>query len=457
MTLSPSTGNPPAVTHEQIETWTRITDDVAAAMTMGGQQGMDLLLSLLPEWCEVADDVNSARQIVTDLADRGLRDEAIQWHAEGFFEAADRIDPDRPGWPDWAAAFNDRGVVTPRIDQELKEAVNRIHDDLALRDLSGQSLSELLTQLRRSTLVRGSMRDRLAILQSISTLDPSAPTWADMISPIRLKRANTLATEARASLANRDFEAITSLRDEVSSQDWGGVLPGQTEAFLNAAAACGTLAAKRSQLARTAATVLERVNVARGHQPGSAVSSASANSASTVRQQYRDERAALKDALREAQSVPEVAAIVVEMRAQDVLRQLDATLQEAFDWLDGQAQRERSRAQAAEIEAALLRVIESAPALTSNKDQFEYRLRKWRPLAVDTLEKGRRRAARLAGGTPAETTALLDLLADTRQTHEDHLRSLQQREKKIALYFVIGLAVAVVLVVGGISTAVMLG
>ena len=456
MALSPTTGSPPAVTHEQVEAWSRIADDVTAALTMGGQQGLDLLMSLLPEWCEAADDVNSARQIVIDLADRGLRHEAIQWHAEGFFEIADRIDPDRPGWPEWEAALADRDVVTPLLNGELKDAVNRIHDDLEMRDLSGRSLSELLGLLRRNVLVRGPLSERLSLLQSARELDPSGLIWEDMVSPIRQIRANALTEETRTAVLNRDYERIKTLHAEVSSNDWGETLPGATQALLDAAVACSTLANKRSQLARTAASVIEKVNTARGQAPGSPESSALARSASVARQQFKEERTAFKEAIREAQSVPEVASIVVDIRASETIRQLDETLKEAFEWLDGQTQRERARTQAAEIEAALLRVVESAPALGSNKEDFEHRLRQWRPVATDTLEKGRRRAGRLAGGTPPETTAVIDQLADTRQKLDDHLRKLQQRERKIVIFFLIGMGVLVILVTGGILVSAML-
>ncbi len=87
-TNSNLTGQPPAVTYEQLREWERLADDIDAALKMGGEQGMELLIGLMADWCVIADEVNTAFQTCCEFASRGLRDEAIHWHAPGFFDIA---------------------------------------------------------------------------------------------------------------------------------------------------------------------------------------------------------------------------------------------------------------------------------------------------------------------------------------------------------------------------------
>jgi hypothetical protein len=235
MTLSTQTGNPPAVTYEQIEAWTKLADDIAAALAMGGEAGLDLLTGIMAEWSEAVDDVNTARQICIDLASKGRRHEAIHWHAENFFDLADRLDPDRPGWEAWEQSLRARGIVTPRVDPELKELANRIHEDLEQRDLAGRSLGDHLVDLRNNMLLRGHLGERLVTLEAIRGLDPSPQIWRNMISPIRRRRVDVIADEVRAAIARRDYEALESLRVEVASQSAGsrrraGRFPGRRAA-----------------------------------------------------------------------------------------------------------------------------------------------------------------------------------------------------------------------------------
>ena len=52
MALEEHTGTPPAVTHEKLVAWRKLSEDVTAALSMGGEQGLDLLTSLMADWCE---------------------------------------------------------------------------------------------------------------------------------------------------------------------------------------------------------------------------------------------------------------------------------------------------------------------------------------------------------------------------------------------------------------------
>lgn len=455
MALSPTTGNPPAVTHEQIEAWTKLADDVTSAMTMGGQQGLDFLMNIMAEWCEAVDDVNTARQICVDMADRGLRHEAINWHALGFFDVADRLDPDRPGWEVWESSLREQGIITPRVDGELKEMANRIHEDLQLADVSGRSLEEYLVQLRRNMLQRGHLGERLVILESIRGLDPAGGTWQAMMQPIKRRRVDAIADEVKAAVARRDFEALAALRTEVTSQDWEGGLPAGVAKLLESTVPCEALGELRSQLSRAAATLVGSVEEARRHS--AAGGATSLEEATRDRERYTELRASLNAIIKSATSTPEATAIVVESGVKDVMGKLDAATQESCLWLDQQADLAATRHEAAKIEAALQKQIEAAPAKGSNKEDFERQLRIWKRSTEQCLEKARRRAASLPGGVPASTADAIQKLCDTRQHQEAHLKELKWREKLILLIFlgvfgglllILVIAIAISLAVG---------
>jgi hypothetical protein len=269
MALSPSTGNPPAVTHDQIEAWSKLADDVSAALTMGGEQGLNLLVGIMAEWCEAVDDVNTARQICVDLATRALRHEAITWHAKGFFEVADRLDPERPGWAEWEEALRERDIVTPRIDSEIKEWANRIHEDLETTDTSGLTLGAHLAELRRNMLLRGSLGERLVILESIIGIDPGGDAWHEMISPIRQNRMNAIESELKAAIARKDVEALSRLRREVASQEHTGQLHQGLLTLASATAQWEAIGDLRSGLSQAVAALVGRFDEARRQPPGS--------------------------------------------------------------------------------------------------------------------------------------------------------------------------------------------
>jgi len=436
MALSPTTGNPPAVTHDQIEAWTKLADDVTSAMTMGGQQGLDFILNIMAEWCEAVDDVNTARQICVDMADRGLRHEAIHWHAAGFFEVADRLDPDRTGWDAWESTLHAQGIITPRMDAELKEMANRIHDDLQMADVSGSSLEEYLVQLRRNVLQRGHLGERLVILESIRGLDPAGEAWQAMMQPIKRRRVDAIADEVKAAVARRDHAALESLRREVAAQDWEGGLPAGVAILLESTASCGTLGELRSQLSRAAATLMSSVEESRRIVSGGGAPSL--QDATRDRDRYAELMASLNAIIKTAAATPEATAMVVDSGVQDVARKLDAAVQESCTWLDHQADLAATCKKAAELEAALLRQIEAAPGLGSNLESFEQQVKAWRKPAEDCLEKARRRAAKLPGGVPASTADVIQRLCDTRQRLESHIKHLKWREKQILVVFLAG-------------------
>jgi hypothetical protein len=457
MALATATGNPPAVTHEQIESWTKLADDVTAALTMGGQQGLDFLVQLMPEWCEAVDDINTARQICIEFADRGLRDEAVHWHAKGFFEVADRLDPDRPGWEAWDAALRQRNIVTPAVDAELKEMANKIHDDLGTIGPSGATLSDHLGRLRRNMLLRGHLGERLVILESIRGLDPAGQAWQEMISPIRRRRVDAIADEVKAAISRRDFEALDSLREEVASQNWGTDLPGSVSILLDSMAHVMAIREIRGQASQAVATLVWRYEDARKHQPGSAGQIASVEAAMAARNRYVELRSALMRSMKGGCTTTEGAALVAESGAKDALRKLDAAMQEPCTWLEEQRQLALVRAASGEIEAAVRRQIEAAPDKGRSLEEFARKLKTWKKLAEDCLENGRRKATALPGGTPESTEAIFQRLHAKREELERHRDSLKRREKLFVGYFLIGLGVVVLLLVGALVVAMLAG
>jgi len=214
-------GDPPAVTHEMLEQWRKLAEDVGAALTMGGEAGMDMLRGLMAEWCETVEDVNKAREICVEMAAEGRRHEAIWWHADGFFDVADRLSPERPGWEAWEEAFLDLGVIVPRVNHELKEMADQIHADLLAQDLTGRSLEEHIDTLRRNVLARGHFGERLTILQEIRAIDPAGNIWEEMLQPLRVRRSGEIEAELNAAIAEDDFAAIDRLKREADSGDWG--------------------------------------------------------------------------------------------------------------------------------------------------------------------------------------------------------------------------------------------
>ena len=230
------TGDPPAVTSEQLKDWKQVADDIDSALKMGGEQGMELLLNIMADWCSVADEINTAYQVCCDLADNGMRDEALGWHAAGFFEIADRMDPERPGWEQWEKHLTENDVILPTIDYNLKALVDGIFETLGALNLeTGVSVGEEIKALRRNMLSRGLLSERLGILHRLQALDPSNPIWKDMLRPYQKRRAEELKGEVDALVKSKDCSGLCRIHREVTSQNWDGDLPAEITVTLEAA------------------------------------------------------------------------------------------------------------------------------------------------------------------------------------------------------------------------------
>lgn len=448
MALAPDTGNPPAVTHLQVEVWNKLADDVAAALTMGGQQGLDLLLQIMNEWCEAVDDVNSARRVCVDLAQRGLRHEALDWHAKGFFEVADRLDPIRPGWEAWEAALCERDVIIPHVDVELKEMVDAIFEDLEIQDSSGQSLGDWLRRLRRNILLRGQLGDRATILESMLRLDPASQAWLSMVDPIRGTRAKAIAEELREAIARRDFMAIAQLRREVEARNGQVPLPGNVAAILAGTGSLETVRERRSQLSQVAASLVGFYEQGRSKPPDSPATLAAVQAANNARQGYSAIRKTLVEAIRSACSTPEVAAIVEESGAKNALAQLDAAIREPCDWLEQQAVIAQQRAAIHELETAVLRTLESLPKKSTDLEFFRGQRAKWENRTDKVLKRVRTEAGKLPGGMPPSIDAAMNRVASARKDLEFHLQHLRLREKWLVVWILVGVGLVFLVIVG---------
>lgn len=443
MALAATTGSPPAVTHEQVEAWSKLAEDVTAALIMGGQKGLDFLIAIMPEWCEAVDDVNTARRVCIDLAGRGLRHEAIEWHAKGFFDVANQLDPARPGWDDWEAELQDHGIVTPRMDAELGELANGIQQDLANPELASR-----LVQLRRNVLQRGHLGERLVLLESIRKLDPASPVWQEMISPIRRQRVDMIAGEVTAAIAKKDLEALAWLRDEVDSQDWGDDLPDNVAKLLDATGHWESLDDYREQLAQAAASIAASCAEAREKPPESPAYAEAVQAADQARDRYSEIRTAFIEAIHGAEAMPEIAAFVAESGVAGAIRQSDNAIREPCVWLDHEAARAQTRTATGEIEARLLRIVESAPRKSSNREAFDEALEKWHRQAADAMEKARRATAQLTGDVQSETTvAVFKRIEDVRNELEAHSRKLLVAERRLVIGVIVGVVTVVVLLV----------
>jgi len=453
MALAPNTGNPPAVTHAQVEAWNKLADDVAAAFTMGGQQGLDLLIQIMNEWCEAVDDVNAARRVCVDIAQRGLRHEALDWHAKGFFEVADRLDPIRPGWEAWEAALRERDVIIPHVDGVLKEMVDAIFEELEIQDLSGQSLGDWLGRLRRNILLRGHLGERATILESMLQLDPASQAWHSMVAPIRGTRAKAIAEELKAAIARRDFVLIGQLRREVEAQNGQVPLPVNVAAVLAGTGALEAVRERRSQLSQAATSLVGFFEQGRSQPQDSAATLATVEAANNARHQYAAIRGKLVEAIRSACSTPEVAAIVEESGAKTALAQLDAAIREPCDWLEQQAVIAQHRAAIHEIETAVLRTIESVPKKSKDLEFFRGQRAKWEQQTAKVLERARTAAGRLPGGMPSSIDAAMKRVAGARSELDLHLEHLRRREKMLVVWVLVGVALVVLLIVGVVVVA----
>jgi hypothetical protein len=371
------TGRPPCVTVERLDRWRKLADDIDSALMMGGEQGMELLTSIMADWCEAVDDINTALQICWDLAGNGLRQEAIDWHAAGFFEVVDRLNPDRPGWDEWEVALVDAGISVPRLDGDLKQLVDGMFEELEVRDLSGQSVADYMRALRKSILARGHLGERLVILESLRALDPGTEAWNEMIAPIQQQRAGEIEREVARALQDRDVAALGRLRSEVQALVAGGGLPDRLAVVMQAVDHWTTLAESRRPLADLAAMVVGKCNELRATETMSPAWLTLVEAAMPLKDRLAAAMRKYGESIRAGSSVPAVAKVIDETGISQAFSQLKTTIRPELAYLDEVRQSAQAFDELRSLAEECARHAAGAPAVDLGWEGFKAKRLKW--------------------------------------------------------------------------------
>jgi hypothetical protein len=432
MSISESaTGSPPAITHDQLENWRQIADDVDAALQMGGEMGMDLLVGRMADWCTAVDELNGGLRTCWEMGARGLRHEAINWHAEGFFETGDRLRPDRPGWDQWRGAFSSRGIATPQLDEKLKEKVDQMFEDLSMRNLSGDTLSAQLDSLRRNMLVHGHLGERLTVLESIRNIDAGRPVWDEMLAPLREQRADKIATEVDAAICRGDFATLAALREEVASVNWAGAIPQHIITNLDAAAHWQQSIAALEQLNATTRQFVARCTDLRGISINSPTFVATLETARQARTHYHQGIDTFTSALRAACDAPQIEAQIKKTDLLSAGKKIDDSAKSALSWLEGQDAIDRLRGRVLEMSNVLQRLVNSAPVSNGGWDDFKAAATKWLDQSKTATTRARSLCQEIPAAAPKSIEVQIDELGTVRKRVEQDLAAIKRWESMI--------------------------
>jgi len=453
--IDDNTGSPAAVTFQRLEQWREITAAVDSALNIGGEPGMDLLVSRMAEWNEAVDEWTTALQTCLELGSRGLRDEALQWHADGFFEIGDGLHApvQRAGWDDWRQALEDRQIPLPQFDLTLRESVRSLVDELRGREIAGRSLEDQIDGLRRNVLIRGDLGERLTLLDSIRTHDAGREIWTEMIAPIRKRRGDRLEADILAALDARNFTKLGRLVEEARAVNWEEQLSGRVVALVNAVHhllrsrdvlhALGESAVQVTMRARE----LEKQPI---HLPSFPTV---LHAALQARKSYLSLRQQLMQALQQAASVQQTKAVALDLALVEEGRQIDASTKPVLTHLGHQEQFERLRLQFCKQEDNIQRMIQMAPAPGGSWDEFKQKSSKWLERSGDL----RIETVRLCSGSPdfvppSTKERLAELDASRHRVQADRDRVVFN--EKVVIGAVIGglfLAILVIVIVVAVA------
>jgi hypothetical protein len=447
-----NTGTPPAATYERLEQWREIAAAIKTALDMGGEPGMDILIGRMAEWNEAVDEWNSSLHTCWELANRGLRDEARQWHAEGFFEVGDQLlDPfAREGWADWQAALEQRDVPTPQFDDELRDMVNAILQESTFPDASGQCVKDHLDALRRNVLVRGDLGTQLTLLTSIRHLDPGRGIWTDMIAPIRRQRAGQIEAELRAALQSQNFQKMARLIEEVQSVDWEGQLAAPIAMLgkcvphlLKCRSGIHSIEEAASQL------VVRCRDLANTQSLQSPSFSLMLKAAIQSRQNYLAARQDFAQSLQHVKSIPETASVAAAMKLVDQAKAVEQSTKRSIAWLAQQEQFEGVRTEFTKKEDDIQQLIAMAPASGLGWEECKKKSAKWLRRESDLRIATKRLCERCPGFVPPSTSSLLAELEVCRNTVKAG-RNRVVFQEKMAIAAVVGVLLLFVFFVVGV-------
>jgi hypothetical protein len=436
-----STGRPPAVTAEMIARWQALAEDVHAALDQGGERGMDLLLSIMPEWREAVEDINAAWRISVDMAMKGMRDEALYWHAEQFSEASQALTVRRVGWDAWEAELLRRGVIVPAVDHGLSALFDDITEQKQIRDSSGATLGDWLIRLRQNVLARGPLDQRLVILQAIQRLQPADQIWEEMITPIRKQRAGKIGEEANAAIAVQDFIRLAELREEVRGWDPG--LLGSVAFVLDAAGHWQRAWELRSTLATALNEFLARAESLVGLPEGFPSHSAALEAARAARGRFQQVAYAVREGIVGAEKVATIRAQIAASGLVEAYKKAEAAAKEPYQRLAEQDEGDSRRKRMLRREAQIREHIDRVPGYGSGET-----LKKDIPQWITDLEELRRKLkndldkAGLMLSPSAQE--LLDQAAGVERAARERLRRIWTMERSL-----IGIVTVVILIAVG--------
>jgi hypothetical protein len=442
------TGSPPAVTFERLEQWRDISAAIESALNMGGEPGMDLLMSRMAEWNEAVDEWTTGLQTCLELGHRGLRDEALQWHAEGFFDAGDGLYAPirREGWNAWQTTLEEKDIPLPRFDLDLRETVGNYVVELRALDISGRSLQEQIGELRRNALIRGDMATRLTCLNSIRILDAGREIWNEMIAPIRRTRAEQIEAEVRVALEARDFMKMARQVEEVQSVDWEGQLPGRVVALITGIAHLMNSRNEIHRLDDSAAQLAMRTRELKDQPLNLPSFGKLLQAALQARQNYLSVRQGLGQSLQHTASVPETKTVVAALKLTEQGKQIDASVKSALSWLGQQEQFEKLRKIFCAKEDEIHNLIAMAPAPGGGWEAFKQKTARWLELESKLRITTNRLCAESPGFVPPSTVACLAKLNSLRKA-VTAARDRVVKNEKLVIGAVIGGLLIIVLIV----------
>ena len=450
--LAQDTGNPPAIRWEDLQDWNTLADNIDAALKMGGEQGMDLLLGIITDWCRVVDEINSAYQICCDLAAQGLRDEAITWHAEGFFDIADRLDPDRPGWEAWAQALSDQGVILPSLDADSKALTNQIFDDMKAMHINGQVLEQEVKALRRNMLARGDLSERLSILDRLQECDPTGPNWREMLKPYRKKRAGEVNSEVTAFVKNEDVRALCRLNAEIERQNWDDELDAETRASLAAAIGWEKAESSLHYLRQEVRELVARCREGQNAEYGSVGYQNAIHIARNHRNRIVEVWKEMNAGLATADECTRIRRIVRKKQIVETAKSIEQAAKGESVWLQEQDSFEQVKMKFSDLDDVILKILNKVPTYQfPNFDSFKTSSKKWLKKAEEVILYSRR-LCKHSPMIPKESEAIIQRLVQTEQSVKTKRASVKKQEN-IFILSIFG-TVALVAIAGTIAIVV---
>jgi len=378
-TVETTTGFPPAVTFERLDEWRDIAAAVESALSMGGEPGMDLLVSRAAEWNEAVNEWTAGLQTCLELGARGLRDEALQWHAEGFLEAGDLLcaPTQRDGWVEWQETLEQRQVPLPRFDTELRALVARLSTELQTPDVAKRSLRDRIDGLRRNALIRGDLGERMTLLESIRKHDGAREAWIGMIGPIRRLRGEQIESQLRSALSKQDFRRLNKLLEEVHSVNWEGYLPGSVAGLADAISQLIVSKDAIDALSESASHLRVRTRELESQPLNLPAFGTVLRAALQARNEYVQIRQQFSQSLQQAASLPETKSVAVSLQLNDKRKHMDTSIKPVIKRLAQHEQFENLRSQFCEQEDEIQKLIANAPTSGGSWEVLKDKATRW--------------------------------------------------------------------------------